>query len=60
VLDSSSISLRLKNELKILPPKKIHEKGGPAVSEHLTLAGRGRGISECEIMAELRNSVSFV
>ena len=31
VLVSSSISLLLKNELKILPSKEIHEKGGLAL-----------------------------
>jgi len=31
VLHSSSISLWLKNKLKIFPSKKIHEKGGPAL-----------------------------
>jgi len=41
VLDSSSISLWLKNELNIFPSKEIHEKGEPTlrwvVSEPLTL-----------------------
>jgi len=31
VLDSSSIFLCLKNDRKIFPLKKIHEKGGPAL-----------------------------
>jgi len=31
VLDSSSISLSFKNELKIFPSKEIHEKGGPTL-----------------------------
>jgi len=33
VLNSTSISLCLKNELKIFPSKKIYEKGGPTIDE---------------------------